>query len=314
MKFDNRFFLVIIGAISLYAIFLFISDYSIISNKIINFKFEYLPIILIFVTISWLALFGRWILLLKLLKIQIPFRENMKIYFSGFALAITPGKFGEIIKSQLMKDKFNIPRTTTAPLLFVERLYDLVGAVIVSFVGISILGFGIYVIFAASIFLVIIFVLISSRNLFTTFISVFGKIKYTSRFLIPLSESYEIIRTTTRGKIIVYASLLSIMYWLIESIGVYFVITSFGFDSINYFEIVSIYSSSLILGGASLIPGGIGVTEGSLIGLLNHQGIPLATSFVLVVFIRFFTLWYGVIVGFFALKFSGGFSMNKKIN
>jgi uncharacterized protein (TIRG00374 family) len=102
-----------------------------------------------------------------------------------------------------------------------------------------------------------------------------------------------------------------VIYWLIESIGVYFVIVSFGFDSINYFDVVSIYSSSLILGAASFIPGGIGVTEGSLIGLLNYQGIPLSTSFVLVVFIRFFTLWYSVIVGFIAFKFSRGFSMNK---
>jgi hypothetical protein len=154
-----------------------------------------------------LALFARWILLLKLLKIEIPFRENIKIYFSGFALAITPGKFGELVKSQLMKKNYDIPRTTTAPLIFVERLYDLTGAIIVSFVGISILGFGIYVIFAASILLTIIFVLISSRNLFKKFISIFARTKFTSKFLIPLSESYEIIRTTTRGSIIIFASL-----------------------------------------------------------------------------------------------------------
>jgi len=107
MKFDNRFFLVMIGAIILYATFLVISDYSKISDKIINFKIEYLPIILIFIGTSWFALFLRWILLLRFLGIHIPFRENMKIYFSGFALAITPGKFGELVKSQLMKKDFS---------------------------------------------------------------------------------------------------------------------------------------------------------------------------------------------------------------
>ena len=98
MKFDNRFIFVIIGAIILYAVLLILSDISLILSKLPNLKIEYLPIILILIPSSWLFLFLRWNLLLKNSKINIPLKENLKIYFAGFALAVTPGKFGELIK------------------------------------------------------------------------------------------------------------------------------------------------------------------------------------------------------------------------
>ena len=40
MKFENNFILMIVVSIGIYAIFLFISDYQKISEKIINFKTE----------------------------------------------------------------------------------------------------------------------------------------------------------------------------------------------------------------------------------------------------------------------------------
>ena len=68
------------------------------------------------------------------------------------------------------------------------------------------------------------------------------------------------------------------------------------------------YTSSLILGAVSFLPGGIGVTEGTLVGLFSLQNIDISTAVVLVVFIRIFILWYSVIVGFISLKISRVFS------
>ena len=69
-------------------------------------------------------------------------------------------------------------------------------------------------------------------------------------------------------------------------------------------SIISSYSSSLIVGALSFIPGGLGVAEGSLIGLFSLQNIDFSEAIVIVVLIRFFTLWFSTIVGFVALKTS----------
>ena len=41
MKFDNRLIVVLVAVIGIYAVFLFMSDYNIISEKISNFKINY---------------------------------------------------------------------------------------------------------------------------------------------------------------------------------------------------------------------------------------------------------------------------------
>ena len=135
MKLDNRIFIVIIATIALYFIFLVISDLSEVYDQLSKMDISYLPIILLLIPLSWMAIFTRWNLLLKNSDIHVPIKDNLKIYLSGFALSITPGKIGELIKSQLLKTKFGIPREKTAPIVLVEQLYNIIGII-----GVSILG------------------------------------------------------------------------------------------------------------------------------------------------------------------------------
>ena len=99
-------------------------------------------------------------------------------------------------------------------------------------------------------------------------------------------------------------SLLSIAYWLVVGSAAFFVVQGFGISTIELLSIISSYSSSLIVGALSFIPGGLGVAEGSLIGLFSLQNIDFSEAIVIVVLIRFFTLWFSTIVGFVALKTS----------
>ena len=112
---------ILIAVIIIYAIFLFLSDIDKIIDKIINFKLEFVPIIVALVIFSWFIVYYRWTILLKTLDIKIPHRINFQIFLIGGALGITPGKVGELFKSQILKDKFEIPRTKTAPLFVVEN-------------------------------------------------------------------------------------------------------------------------------------------------------------------------------------------------
>ena len=63
-----------------------------------------------------------------------------------------------------------------------------------------------------------------------------------------------------------------------------------GINVIDFLTIIPIYATSMILGVASFIPGGLIVTEGTLAGLLNFHGIELTLALSLVIIIRIFTL------------------------
>ena len=140
MKFENKFIIILVASIAIYAIFLFVSDYNKILDKDFNFNLSYIPLILFLVTISWIPLILKWHLLLKENDINVPFKKNILIWLSGSALNTTPGQLGGLIKAQLIKTLYDIPRTRTAPVVLVEKFYGLVGAIIAAVIGIIISG------------------------------------------------------------------------------------------------------------------------------------------------------------------------------
>ena len=314
MKISNKILIVVIGVIGLYAAFLITSDVSTIYDKISYFKIEFIPIIALLVISGCFALFFRWHLLLRNAKIFIPVKDSFLILASGFALTIIPGKVGELVKSQLLKTKFGIARSKTVPIVILEQFYTAVGIVVLSFFGIWYFELGVYVLGLFTAGLIFTFFLLSSRKTFNKILSLLERRKFTSRFVEPLSSSYSAIKNGIRGPITIYASGLSILFWLIEAMSVYFVLLAFGVETIGFLTIISTYTTSIMLGILSFLPLGLGVVEGSLAGFLTVHGIDVSLALTIVIVIRIFTRWYGVSFGFIALKLSGGLTDNQKLN
>jgi glycosyltransferase 2 family protein len=309
MNFSKVFLIIILGSIAFYSIFLFLSDISSLDSYSITFKYEYVFIILIFVVGSWIPLFLRWRLLCKNLGLKISFRTDLLVYLAGFALSITPAKIGELLRTQILRDKSGIQRTQTTPLIFIEKFYDLLGAVIVSSIGILYFPQIGIIVLGGLILSIFIFILFSSKITFDKSIVILSKFNFTKNFIEPLSKSHEILKNSTKTKIFLSSIILSILYWLTVSFAVLLVLKSLSIDSLGFTEIASTYASSLFLGALSFLPGGLGITEASFTGLLNIQGISLSMAIIIVIIVRLFTLWFGVGIGFIALKLVGGFSV-----
>ena len=304
MKFKKSLLIGILGIIAIYAVILIAFDVNIISEKINDFDFQYLPIIIPLIPLTWGVLFLRWNLLLKNSDIDVPLKDNFMIFISGFALGVTPGKVGELIKSQLLKNKFNISRSKTAPLVIVERFYDFFAIAIISLFGILVFEYSIYIFGILAIGISIFLIVTSSEKIFLKFLNKIEKIKFLKNFSNELPKSFNVIQKSTRGKIFPLSITLSVIFWFLDSIIAYLTLLSFGIDIIDYFVLMSIYTSSIILGVISFLPLGIGVVEGSLVGFLSLNGIEFHLATAVVVFIRFFTRWIGVMAGFIGLKFS----------
>ena len=311
MKFDNRIILVLVAVIGIYAIFLFISDFSIISEKISNFKINYLPLILFFVSASWTPLFIKWHFLLKNCEIHVPLKKSILVFLSGPAFEITPGQIGALVKSQILKTSSNIPRTKTVPIIVVEKVYDLIGAVLASIIGIVILGMEPHLIVIAILVLVTIFFFVYYRPASEIFFKQITKRKFFSKYVENISDFYEIVHKSTNVKAATICILLALTYWFMVSAAAYYTLIAFDINILDYLKVLAIYATSTLLGAISFIPAGIGITEGSITGLFTLNGIDVSTALILSVMIRVLTLWYTVGVGFVALKFTGGFSFKQ---
>jgi len=311
MKLDNRLILVLVAVVVIYAIFLFISDFSIISEKISNFKINYLPLILFLVSASWTPLFIKWHFLLKNCEIHVPLKKSILVFLSGPAFEITPGQIGALVKSQILKTSSNIPRTKTVPIIVVEKVYDLIGAVLASIIGIVILGMEPHLIVIAILVLVTIFFFVYYRPASEIFFKQITKRKFFSKYVENISDFYEIVHKSTNVKVATTCILLALTYWFMVSAAAYYTLIAFDINILDYLKVLAIYATSTLLGAISFIPAGIGITEGSITGLFTLNGIDVSTALILSVMIRILTLWYTVGVGFVALKFTGGFSFKQ---
>ena len=296
--FGRNFILIIIAAIGIYSVFLIFSDINSVYDKLSNFDWKFLPLILLTIFCAWIILFIRWEVILRSHDIHIPFKDNLLIYLAGFTLSITPLKSGELIKSILLKNKFNVKRTVSAPLVLTERFYDILGTIIVALAGIFFLGFEYLPVISVALVLtfLIIFSIYSKSN-FQYVLRFINKFQFLHKFSSSLENSQDILRNSLSKKTIFVSCSLTVLFRLMEGIGIYFVL-------------VTTYSMSVILGSISMSPGGLGVTEGSLAGLMSLHGLELSTALVVAIIIRFFTLWYGIGVGFIALRLSRGLDIN----
>jgi len=64
---------------------------------------------------------------------------------------------------------------------------------------------------------------------------------------------------------------------------------------------LSLYPIAMLVGAASMLPGGIGSTEATLAFLLTSGGAPLATATAAAICVRIATLWFSIVLGFISI-------------
>lgn len=97
---------------------------------------------------------------------------------------------------------------------------------------------------------------------------------------------------------------LGTVSWAGEGVAFFLVLKGLGIDptTMLLFQAVFILAFSVIVGGASTLPGGLGAAEVSLAGMLVFvAGLLPEAAASAALLIRFFTLWFGVILGFTVL-------------
>ena len=77
----------------------------------------------------------RWTLYLRHRGLSVPPRTSVLVFVSGFALSVTPGKIGELIKSYLLRAILAIPIARSAPLVVAERVTDLIALLLLGLLG-----------------------------------------------------------------------------------------------------------------------------------------------------------------------------------
>lgn len=299
--------LISIFVVVVYGVIISLSDTKILFTKFSNANLDYLLIALGLFSLGYFVRSFRWIAMLRFIQIQIPILQNIIIYFTGYTFSLTPAKVGESIRSKYLKDDFKVPITQSLPTVLAERYYDVIGVLAIIFVTVGITEARSFLVYV-SIGLLIFFYFAVRKKIALKVLSPFSRVKKLRVVQHMLIESVEVLETLLKPKIFFRCIFLTIVSWTMESIGAYFVFKSFHLE-IGLMKGAFDYVTTLLAGAATLLPGGVGGTELSLIGLLLMQNHSYDEVLGPVLMIRFFALWYVIIIG---IVFTSIYKMNQQ--
>lgn len=307
----GRFFIALAIGVAVFIAISAYGDFGKVATSLGDFKWQYLPLILVLTSLNYVLRFFKWQYYLRTIGVRdFPAGDSALTYYSGLGMVITPGKVGEWLKCYLLRELHGTPFSRSAPIVIAERLTDMLGLVVLGAAGLFAVGntsFIAKLAFPLSVFGVgLLVVFARHRPLAYWLLHRLERLPLVSKVAHHAEEfydsSYVLLSPVSLGAM----TLLSVCSWSFEVMGFYFVMIGLGVHGGGDL----LLKASFIMPAGTLVgatiglvtPGGLGVTEAGITGL-SQAVLDLSKSQAAVgtLVIRFGTLWFGVIVGLVAL-------------
>jgi glycosyltransferase 2 family protein len=257
------------------------ADFGRLGDELASFRWELFPLALALTALNYLVRFWRWQLYLARLAIVVPAGRSFAIFVAGLSGTITPAKVGEVLKCVLLKRGFDVPVRRSVPLVLAERVTDATGVVVLALAA----GAGTTrwpLVVLAVVGVVAIVVVVRSPLL--------------DRFSV-LGEGPEAARVLLRTPLLIAMTALSAVSWFFECLAAYVCVRGLRLD-LTLDDTVLVFSLGSLAGALSFLPGGLGVAETSMTGLIQVLGdASRAAAVAATVLIRLATLWFAVVLG-----------------
>lgn len=291
----NKVWLIVLFAVVFYLAMCIYADFGTLISAMESFNWIYIPLMIILTTVAYFVRFFKWNFFLKSVDVHLNLKDNLFVFFSGLGMIITPAKVGEIWKGWLIKDINGESLGKTVPVVIIDRVTDLIGLIILSLLGILYYKEGTYILIILILIFVGFFAAVRSKTISNKIISIMEK--RAGKYSKDIKTMHATFEKTMKPKALIGMSFVSAFAWFFECLALYFVILGFS-ESIGVILSTFVFSFASLAGAVSMIPGGLGVAEATLSGLLQYFSLTSTVSVGVAIIIRFGTLWYGAILGF----------------
>lgn len=239
----------------------------------------------------------RWHMFARRLGLRTGLFQNLRHFMGGFAMSVTPGRLGELVRMRWLRRETGWPFERTAPLVLVDRAADLaaMGVILALSTGLSKMGAPLALPVAIAALGVALMVtrptLLSwgvtrAYRTIGRFARIFGRIRTAARSL---------SRFSTPGTLI-GAGILGCLGWVAEGYSLHLLLVWLGAD-IGLWSAILIFVFATLAGGLTGAPGGLGGAEAAMVALLVLEGVPLEISLPATAVIRLTTLWFAIGLG-----------------
>lgn len=298
----------ILGAVLVVTVMALIADARDLAHELRSFSWWLVFPILLCTIWNYALRYGKWEIYLAEIHVpRLPRWTSIRIFLAGFAMALTPGKVGEFIKAIYVRRENGTPANRVMAIVTAERATDAAAMAVLAAVGTLRYAYGreflglVVVIGVAGVFL------LQRPHLLHRPLDLASGIDLVARIREQVHAFLETSSTLFRGRLLAGTVLLTVVSWAGECVAFFLVLIGLGLDpSLELLVIATfVLAVSSLAGGVSMIPGGLGVADASMAGMLilfvDDGAMTKSVAVAATLLIRFATLWFGVLIGAIAL-------------
>lgn len=283
--------------VAVYTVLVLKSDVARVGEAVAGINPAWVPLFLVLPLANYFLRFLKWHYFLRRIGAAVPLRESLAVFVAGFSMTVSPGKLGELVKCVILRERRGIPVASTSPVVVAERITDLLSMVLLAVAGALLTGGGAAlpaaaagIVSAVSVMLVLFWD--RAWKLLVGLASRFPGLK-------GRADSLETFRRSARTLLDPCSMLVSIPLgiagWGLEAMVLVAVAAPLGASLPPGAALLS-HAAGTIAGAVSMIPGGLGLTELTIDGILGGYMLPEQAA-VTTLLMRFCTLWFGVVLG-----------------
>jgi len=260
----------------------------------------------------------RWHLFARRLGLPTTLPQDMRHFIGGFAMSVTPGRVGELVRMRWLRRETGWSFERTAPMVLIDRAADLIAMALILAIAIILSAAGI----AGAVPVVLGTFAVAFTATRPVLLAGLATLAYKSTGI--AARLFAKIRTASRSLalfsnpwILTAAATLGLIGWLAEGVAFHYLLMWMGAD-IGFWKAIAIFVFATLAGGLTGAPGGIGGAEGAMIGLLMLESVPLEVSVPATLIIRVTTLWFAIGIGFLVFPFAeriskrGAYALEKR--
>lgn len=241
----------------------------------------------------------RWHLFAGRLGLPTTLKQNLRHFLGGFAMSVTPGRIGELVRMRWIERETGWPFDRTAPLVLIDRASDLAAMALLLALGLALSTTGVAG-GAPVVILALIAAYIATRPALLKQAGDVGHTLTTKRFprlFARVRRAAKSLTTFQKPSLLFVAGLLGFIGWLAEGWAFHLLLVWMGAD-IGLWTAVAIFIFATLAGGLTGAPGGLGGAEAAMVALLIGFGTPLEIALPATLIIRLTTLWFAIAIGF----------------
>ncbi len=239
----------------------------------------------------------RWHLFARRLGLQTGLGQDLRHFLGGFAMSVTPGRLGELVRMRWIRRETGWSFERTAPLALADRASDLAAMGLLLAVMLGLSGADIAWGRPVAALALVASVVVTQPVLLNALAGLGWRLSGRfGRLFAGLRRAARSLARFRSPGVLLLAAVLGALGWMAEGAAFWLLLGWMGAD-VSLPTATAIFLFSALAGGLTGAPGGIGGAEAAMLALLTLQGVAVETALPATLIIRATTLWFAIAIG-----------------